>query len=195
MPVQPAPPTADGGARHLYLGDRWSFPRQGSAARQVWLPIAGAEAGPLLRRYLVAWHPVSGDEVEIAGAEIAVDLASSEAGESAEVRFHGSRVALRGLCHPGGGYAHVVIRDAVDSSTAVESYVDMYAKVRQDRVCFVGPELPRGEYTVRVAVTGESPRWSDKTRSSYGSTGCDVTVTGALVLGLDQRHPIRWDRM
>lgn len=173
----------DGGPRHIYMGDRWSFPRQRSAATQVWLPIDPG-LGPLLGEYLDAWHPLTGTRARLEGEEIAVDFSSDQPGEAVEIPFTGTRIALRGRAHRGGGYARLEVRAAHAEDTAaarVATFVDFYAKVPDAGFRFVSPVLPPGDYVLRVGVTGEVPRWSDKRRSDFGSTGCEVTLTGAVV--------------
>ncbi|WP_420113540.1 hypothetical protein [Pseudactinotalea sp.] len=168
----------DGVPRHVYMGDRWSFPRQRSAASQVWLPIGAPDGGPPLREYLQAWRPATGESIQITGDRLAVDFSSAQVGESVEIAFTGTRIALIGRAHPAGGYARV----EVAGEAPLETHVDFYAKVAEDGVRFVTPVLPHGDHLLRVSVTGEIPQWSDKQRSRYGSTGSDVTLSAAIVL-------------
>lgn len=95
-----------------------------------------------------------------------------------EIPFTGTRIALLGRAHPAGGYARIELAGAAPLAT----YVDFYAKVPEEGLRFVSPELPHGDHVLRVSVTGEIPQWSDKQRSRYGSTGSDVTLTAAVVL-------------
>lgn len=161
--------------RWIYLGDRWSYPRQASAATYVWLPLEWGQAEPLAE-YLPAWDPASLARVDPGGRVIPAAFDSGESGAVWEAEFRGARVGLEGICTPDGGYADIEIHAA--GRVRAKATVDFYANIPQPGLRYLSPHLPDGEHTVRVRVTGHSPTWSDKTRARYGSTGARVTITG-----------------
>ncbi|MCZ2262902.1 family 43 glycosylhydrolase [Isoptericola sp. QY 916] len=170
----------------MYLGDRWSFPHQASAATQVWLPLL-TDGGPArLGEYWPAWDPATGEPVPLdrdaAGAVAAVDapFRSAGPGDRLEVDLEGARFAVVGTSDDESGYARVELLD--DGRVETSHLVDFYSKVPDTGPRYVSPVLPAGRWTLRVTPTGEVPTWSQKDGTRFGSTGSRVTVHRVLVL-------------
>ena len=177
----------------MFMGDRWSFPHQASAATYVWLPMQ-AEGGKLsIPEYWESWdtdliHPVApleGSKI-IASADIHFDdpqqwtpgngqWLSNTKGSFMEASFQGTRAAITGQTNNTSGYARVSIRDD-KGETLYSSLVDFYSKSPGIGTRYLSPVLPYGKYILRVEVTGTHPVWTDKTKTIFGSTDNYITV-------------------
>ncbi|NMM99186.1 glycosyl hydrolase family 43 [Bifidobacterium olomucense] len=169
----------------VYMGDRWSFPHQASAATYVWQQLSVNHGRLRLAEYQPAWSPVSGKAEPLEGRRIDVGFRSDKAGESVVVPFHGSRVALTGRADQWGSYARVGIRRAgagEESAMVVDPiFVSWYAKSPDFGYRYVSPELPEDDYVLTVTVTGEVPQWTDKSGQRFGSVGSMVDVDEVIV--------------
>jgi hypothetical protein len=157
----------------LYMGDRWSFPKQGSCATYVWLPIR-AEGTKL-----TLGVP---ETIELRGKNLLTGpFVSNRKDDAVEVTFSGNRIALFGESNAHGGYGRVTITDK-NGKMVISSLVDFYSKVTDTSVRYVSPRLPEGNYTLRVEVTGDNPTWSDKRKIIYGSDDYFVNVEKIVTL-------------
>lgn len=176
------------GEMAMYMGDRWSFPHQASAASYVWQRLNVDDHGRLrIERYWPSWNPVSGEEEPLRGRAIDVGFHADKTGASVTIPFHGSRVALIGRADAWGSYANVSIeQQSGDDTSAGEQvvppiFVSFYAKSPDDGYRYVSPELPEGDYVVTVTATGGVPQWTDKSGQRFGSVGSVVDVRSAIV--------------
>jgi hypothetical protein len=165
----------------MYLGDRWSFPHQASAATQGWLPLLVDDGRVRLGAYWPAWDPATGEPVQLSGRAVEARFTGDHPGEHLDVTVHGSRFVLVGTADGGSGYALVELLD--DAGHVAGSHlVDFYAKVPDSGPRWVSPVLPEGLWTLRVTPTGKVPTWSTKDGTRLGSTGSRVAVDQVLVL-------------
>ncbi|WP_154794002.1 family 43 glycosylhydrolase [Occultella kanbiaonis] len=174
----------DGAAVPMYMGDRWSFPHQASAATYVWLPITVDGTSLTLGEYWPAWdvarvQPVPPESV-FDGPPIEVTFRSEGPGDAVDVPFAGTQVALVGTADDHGGYALVEIRD-YSGALVASLLIDLYAGAAESGLRYVGPELPRGEYSVRVTVTGDGSVFYKKDGTRLGTKGCRVALDRLLV--------------
>lgn len=97
-----------GGGLPIYIGDRWSYPRQASAATLVLLPIETGNGQMRIGEYLPVWSP---DTLEKAVPEPEHSLAfrSNVPGESIRIAFTGERIVLFGNTDRHGGYGDIEI--------------------------------------------------------------------------------------
>lgn len=173
------------GMMPMYMGDRWSFPHQASAATYVWQQLSVNHGRLRLAEYQPSWSPISGKAEPFEGRHVDVGFRSDRAGESVSIPFHGSRVALTGRADQWGSYARVGIRRAEageESAMVVDPiFVSWYAKLPDSGYRYVSPELPEDDYVLTVTVTGEVPQWTDKSGQRFGSVGSMVDVDEAIV--------------
>jgi hypothetical protein len=79
------------------------------------------------------------------------------------------------------GYALVRIWE--NDKEVFSTIVDFYSKTPDERVHFVSPSLPKGEYTLTVKVTDENSTWTDKKATiHYGSDDFYVTFYDVVEL-------------
>jgi hypothetical protein len=171
----------DGETVHMYMGDRWSFPHQASAATYVWLPLHIESDAITLPRFLPSWSPESAAETDLQGAELEIGFSSRERGAFVEVPFSGNQVAVHGSADQSSGYALVEIFDAAGDDRVHELLVDFYSLQAEHGLRYVSPRLPTSEYRLRITVTGEAPVWKDKAGNRFGAVDHRVTVDRLVV--------------
>lgn len=171
----------------MYMGDRWSYPYQASAATYVWLPLKAEGTELSIPEYWQTWLPTSCRPYDFLSSHLRQPmlLSSNHLGESVSQLFRGRQVVLVGTSSPHGGYAKVTITDK-DGISVHSSLIDFYSKVPDTGYRFVSPRLPLGEYSIKVEVTGERSNWTDKRKNLFGTDDCYVETSDLLVIA----HPI-----
>ena len=168
----------------LYMGDRWSFPHQASAATYVWQPLTIRGDSASMLSYLPAWDPHTLQSVDLlrnAKSRFVGQWRCDSPSDSLVVRFRGRRVAVSTRNAPDGGYLRVVVRDA-HGIVVHEALVDCYAKVEEVGLRYLSPILPKGRYSVTLRPNGDHPEWSDKRHAHFGSPSDWVVVTSVSSL-------------
>ncbi|MBC8052619.1 MAG: family 43 glycosylhydrolase [Sphingobacteriaceae bacterium] len=181
---------------YLFMGDRWSFPKQASAATYVWQPLQVDGLSLSIPNYQEAWQINTSTGVAsiksikdkiIANTDkslIVYDgkwqpspesdtlsvISSDFKDASFSVKFKGKRAGVYCLSGPDKGYASIILQNE-KGRTVYSSIIDTYCKYPVSTLKFYTPVLPKGNYILRVSVMGERPNWSDKKKTQYGSTG------------------------
>jgi methyl-accepting chemotaxis protein len=70
-------------------------------------------------------------------------------GDTVTMRFRGTKIRYYGLCEPN----HGIIAASVDGGP--ETMVDQYAPSHESRMLWESPQLPEGEHTFTLRVTGD----------------------------------------
>lgn len=173
------------GETPMYMGDRWSYPRQGSAATNVWLPITVNGDSLSIPKYMQAWDASSFNPVDVLkGKEKVFDKtwAAKTTGDKLSVSFTGTQAAVTGTTDKDCGYALVSITDA-SGNTVYSSLVDFYSNVNfPSSIRIITPKMPRGKYKVTIEATGTQPNWSNKRGDKFGATDCFVRVDGVYAM-------------
>lgn len=169
----------------MYMGDRWSFPHQASAATYVWLPIRVDGDRLSMGEYWPAWDATTTEPVDLHRLGTWHDLTFTSALPSSGVDapFEARRIAVHGTSTPSSGYARVEIFVGDQPEPALSTTVDFYSKRPDDGWRYVSPELPTGPKRIRITNLGEAPVWYDKARNRFGSDDTRVTTSGILELG------------
>lgn len=160
----------------MYMGDRWSYPHQASAATYVWMPMKVDDEKLSVPSYWQAWNPQNikeNDVLKDANRKKPLVLNSNQKGKTVKLKFKGTHVALIGKTDKHGGYALVSVRDK-KGNVVYSSLIDFYSKVPQESIRVITPRLPFGQYTLVVEVTGEVPFSKDKHGNRFGSDDCFV---------------------
>ncbi|NPD82058.1 family 43 glycosylhydrolase [Prevotella sp. PINT] len=177
------PVKQNGSTSYMYMGDRWSFPRQRSAATQVWLPIQAKDGRLSIPEYKEVWNPFTGQAVELAGIRKPLDWQSCEQGAVKVLSLKlkkNNRIIVKGRTANDGGYALVRIVDNKGNERH-RQLIDFYSKVPADGIRYVSPRLPKGAYRLEIEVTGLKSNWSDKKGNVYGTTGTYVRIDAVEV--------------
>lgn len=165
----------------VYMGDRWSFPKQQAAATYVWMPITFNGDVLQIPELWNTWnvHTMQAEIPDVIQT-VKVGWEASVRGESLSYSFHGRRIGITGGTNSMGGYAKVTI---VDSSEKVvlSTFVDFYSKVPAHGFRFVSPILEDESYRLCIEVLGEHSVWYDKKKNRFGSNGYRVHVENIIL--------------
>ena len=175
----------------MFMGDRWSYPHQASAATYVWMPLQVDGTHISIPEYWQCWDinrlkPVDalrkGKQIPVSKMKFTPDweqdngrLLSNMKGSVLSIPFKGTHTAVIGESNPHSGYARVSLLDA-KKDTVYVSLVDFYSKYPEKAIRIMTPEMPEDNYTLLIEVTGIMPVWTDKTKAVYGSDNSFVTV-------------------
>lgn len=159
----------------MYMGDRWSFPHQASAATYVWLPMQAESRELSIPEYWEAWDIDSISKSEQNGVSITHSWSSNTTGDILRVPFKGKQISIVGKSDRQSGYAKIRIMDK-NGDILHNSLVDFYSKVEDNGVRFVSRTYPEGEYILEVEVSGENPVWFNKRGDRFGSSDFFVNV-------------------
>jgi len=187
---------------YMFMGDRWSFPKQASAATYVWQPLQIEGTSISIPTWREAWtintstgiaSTVKVDGRAISNKENSLITctgtwrsdtlsvtSSNEKNACFQVKFNGARIGFYGLARPDGGYARVTIGNS-KGKPVLSSIVDMYCKYPELSLKFLSPVLKKDNYTLTVSVMGEHGNWWDKRKNVYGSTGNFVSLDKVVI--------------
>jgi hypothetical protein len=110
-----------------------------------------------------------------------LQLRSNTAGVALQVPWTGEQVAIIGSSDCHSSSAEVEILDAQRRQVAF-LLVDLYSLVPDDGLRYVSPRLPKGDYTLRIAVTGERPAWFKKDGERFGPRDSSVSISEVITL-------------
>jgi len=189
----------------VFMGDRWSFPKQASAATYVWQPIIVSGNKLSIPSFQQAWQinlvtgrvtvPLmnlktigNGDTASIKykgiwEQQLTKDISASRTDmkdASFSISFKGTRVGFYTLKGPAGAYAWVMLRNGKGEAIC-STIVDIYCKYQGSSLQFLSPVLPKGKYTLTVTAMRERSNWSDKRRNDYGSTGYFFSLDKVII--------------
>ncbi len=186
---------------YMFMGDRWSFPKQASAATYVWQPLIVSGYNISLPKFKEGWkiNQSTGEVSAVKSVEKTISSADKRimytgswkqdtlAVKSSDVKdasfsfvLKGTQIGIYGLARPDGGYAGIVIRDS-KGKTILTSSIDMYSKYQAVVLKFLSPVLKKDTYTVTVTVLGEKWWWKEKSGRLSGSKGNFVSIDKVVV--------------
>ncbi len=184
----------------MFMGDRWSFPKQGSAATYVWQPIRIDTSKIFLPGFIESWKPIYAgigfEKIEQNGLSLINNkiffkegswkhenggLQSNEKDACVTFNFTGSKVGVKARTNNTSGYAKVTILDS-KQNVVISSIVDCYSKNETISQVFVSPKLKKGNFSLKIQVLGEHGSWTDKSKTIYGSTDNYVIIEDIRVL-------------
>jgi hypothetical protein len=185
----------------MFMGDRWSFPKQASAATYVWQPLTVNGYNLSMPAYMEAWKvDLSTGKVFLGTSGVksvnAFDTkihysgnwkndtlsvkTSKEKGGSFSFTAKARQIGFYGLARPDGGYAHVGIQNS-KGKTILFSNIDMYCKYPVSTLKFISPLLPKDNYTITVSVLGENWYWVEKSGRRSGSKGYSISLDKIVI--------------
>jgi len=153
FPVQ----NEEGETTYMYIGDRWSFPKQGLAGTQVWQPLVANGTSLSIPEFWEGWDPQTEQKVvpfdggieipqnsfeltwnwENDGSQIRCDVA----GDTLRAEFKGTKIAIFGESFIDGGYAKVTILNKF-YEPVFSTMVDFYRNKTNQGLRFISPGLP-----------------------------------------------------
>lgn len=185
----------------LFMGDRWSFPRQASAATYIWQPLKVEGYKISMPEFKEAWKIDLGtgttSSTALQGKIIAASdkqikytgnwqqdtltlKSTDEKGASFSFTASVTQFGLSGLARPDGGYASIIIRNS-KGKTVLSSAVDMYSKYPAVLLKFLSPVFKKDNYTIIVTVLGEKWWWKEKSGRLSGSKGSFISFEKIIV--------------
>lgn len=185
----------------MFMGDRWSFPKQASAATYIWQPLTvdvhkiaipqfAAACTIDLSTGVASSAIIKGNEMKVTDTQINYSgnwqldtltvKSSNTKNDSFSFTIKGTQVGIYGLARPDGGYANVSIRNS-KGKTVLNSSIDMYSKYSTVLLKFLSPVFKKDTYTVTVTVLGERWWWKEKSGRLSGSKGDFVSVEKIVV--------------
>lgn len=186
---------------YMFMGDRWSYPRQASAATYVWQPFEVNGRSLSIPKFQQSWQvntqtgkaivsKIIGSEIKCSDRRIqyfgkwrhdsANTMSAAEKDAHLVFSFMGTRFGWCGLACPEGGYAEVVVRDR-HQNIVLKSVVDVYSKYPENGLRFISPRLKKGHYTITITVLGEHWYWVEKSGRQSGSKGTVVSLKNIFV--------------
>jgi len=189
---------------YLFMGDRWAFPYQKSAATYVWQPLTVKNDSLFLSDYKENWQinrstgkwsavKLKGETIQNSDikrikysenwktqTDSFSDTNSDVKGAFFSVKFSGSQIGFYGVARPNGGYAQVEIKDS-KGKTIHSNQIEMYCKYAESSLKYLSPILKKGNYELIVTVLGKHGNWYKKDGTKFGSTGDLVSVNQVIV--------------
>lgn len=177
----------------MYMGDRWSFPLQGSAATYVWQPITVTGDSISISAYRESWKvdfsKLNASDVEIKKKSVKSKcviergdwkisdgkLTSKEKGAVITCSINGTQVGIKAISNNISGYARVVIRNS-KKEEIINTLVDFYSKYEYSSQKFLSPVMKKDKYTLSIEVMGQHGVWSNKAKDTFGSTDDFVVI-------------------
>lgn len=159
----------------MFMGDRWSYPHQASAATYVWMPIKTNGNKISIPEYWQSWSTKTMAPVATPQLQTLADGKVMKAGDSINVKCQGEPIYIYGKTDKHSGYAKVTIYKGKEA--VYSSLLDFYSKNECEGLRMISPEMPAGEYTLSIKCLDDYPVWTDKTKTIYGSDMAKATIT------------------
>jgi hypothetical protein len=167
----------------MYMGDRWSFPKQRSAATYVWLPLQAEDNKLSIPQYYEQWDASASryNNIVLPNDSLTPLTHSPALGEKFKFKAQrGDRLAIYGKTNECSAYAVVTIKKG--RKTILQQPIDFYSLQASEGLRFLSPSLKKGRYSVTINVSDMKPNWADKRRNDYGSKGYEVNLTKICIL-------------
>ncbi|AXP79683.1 Glycosyl hydrolases family 43 [Mariniflexile rhizosphaerae] len=189
----------------IYMGDRWSFPKQRATATYVWQPLIfnddeismpeyheswtiNVETGvwkdvPMKPSYKIAYNDEAVSYKGLWKDAEGDDTKSKRANTkdaTASISFKGSQIALRGVASIDCGYGHIIIKSP-KGETVHDTWVDMYSNKTVEGLQYMSPMLPEGEYILTYSPTQSHWYWTEKSGKQWGSIDTFISFSEAWV--------------
>ncbi|MBM6991963.1 MAG: family 43 glycosylhydrolase [Prevotella sp.] len=162
----------------MYMGDRWSFPKQRSAATYVWLPLQTEGTRLSIPEYLESWDVLASTSSHTVVPDFPTTTVSEKPalGRPLRLKLHkNQRIAIFGKTHDHGCYADIEIRKG--KKQVIRQTIDLYSSAPAEGLRYLSPALKKGKYTLIITASPMRPNWTDKSRTIYGSKGNAVDLT------------------
>jgi hypothetical protein len=187
---------------YMFMGDRWSFPKQATAATYVWQPLSVSGHSISLNGYKEAWKidQQTGIASTVILKQKIIDAAdkrivykgkwkqelvyvksSDEKDASFSFTVKATQIGIYALAQPEGGYASIIIQNS-KGKIVLAANIDFYSKYLAMPLKFMSPVMKKDNYTVTVKVLGEKWWWKEKSGRLSGSKGHYVSINSVVVV-------------
>ncbi len=190
---------------YIYMGDRWSHPKQNASATYVWQPLQIHIDRLSIPEFYQSWSLnintgvwkntcFSGKIIENYHPEIVYqgkwehhtindefsDSFSNDKDAKVTYTFNGSQIGIVGVASSDKGYAQVTIRND-KGNVILSNVIDMYCKYPEASLKFLSPKFPKGTYTISISVLGEHWFWTEKSGKKSGSSDVAVSLDKFII--------------
>jgi len=190
---------------YMYMGDRWSFPKQKATATYVWQPLVFNGDEISMPEFHESWaidvetgewkdvqlkpeyEIIYKDEVvsyvgewELSEGDNTLSQRANTSDAKISFKFNGSRVALRGVASIDCGYGRIVITNS-EGEIVHDTWIDMYSNKTVEALQYMSHVLPEGEYTLTFSPTQSHWYWKTKSGKEWGSKNTYISFNKALV--------------
>lgn len=129
-----------------------------------------------LAEYGEAWSPDT-LQMDSLHPQYCVSFSSNRKGETFDIDFEGTQIALFGKTDKHGGYGEIEILDQAGACVHKTS-VDFYSGAPAKGLRYLSPVLAFGKYHVTITVAGANSVCETKSGIRFGSDGYDVNING-----------------
>jgi len=186
----------------MFIGDRWSSPKQASAATYVWQPLNISGTTLSIPEYKEAWRINPAGRVRTKNTVKEMIIANGNKNslsysghwnadtlgvrsafstkDSLIIRYKGAQAFLYGLSRPDGGYAYVNIYNS-KGQLVISGTIDTYCKYYVKTLSFLSPKLPNDSYTLTMSALGQHWSWIEKSGRRTGSKGNLISFDHLIV--------------
>lgn len=190
---------------YIFMGDRWSHPRQRSSATYVWQPLVFNGDKISLPDFKERWKIntktgewrsdcITGRITENTNPKLSFkgdwqhgnledsinDSRSNEVNASCTLSFTGRRIAIESTANSDGGYAKVELKNS-KGLVVISTTIDMYCKYQERSIKFLSPVLKKDTYTLTISVIGAHWFWVEKSGRKSGSNGDFISINKFIV--------------
>lgn len=200
------PVTGSEDSTYIFMGDRWSYPRQGSAATYVWQPLTVSGTSMSIPVFNEAWriNPATGTWSNLSTSGTTIDNIAFDK-KKKQFRFAGDWIhrtndtfrntesvsdadgAAMRLKFTGTQLKLYGVNTPLggygrleildkNDNIVLSATIDFYSKYHDVGLKFVSPFLKKGIYTLNLVVVGAHSVWYNKARNVFGSTKNYVSV-------------------
>lgn len=163
--------------QYMYMGDRWSFPRQKSSGTYVWLPIEASSGKISINKYLDFWNFYDVNKKAHKTSDNKISFLSNKKNNKLEITFDGSRILVTGNTNRHSGYANFLLLD-VNNKIIHKSLIDFYSVVPSSGIRYYSPKLSCETHKLIIFSDESHGVWSDKRVEKYGSDGDWLDISG-----------------
>jgi len=189
----------------MYMGDRWSFPKQRATATYVWQPLVFNGDEISMPEYIESWavdvktgrwkevplkptYEISFDDKavsflgnwELVSGDNTSSKRANKLESSLSIQFKGKQIALRGVASIDCGYGHIVIRNK-KGEIVHDTWIDFYSNKTVEGLQYMSHILPKGEYTLTLKPTQSHWYWTEKSGRQWGSKDTFISFSKAMV--------------
>jgi len=190
---------------YMYMGDRWSFPKQRATATYVWQPLVFKGYEISMPEYHESWvidlktgkwkelplspyYEIMYDDKAVSYVgnweDAPYDNPKSKRANTKDasllIKFKGIQIALRGVASIDCGYGHIVIHNN-HGEILHETWIDMYSNKTVEGLQYMSPVMPKGEYTLNFSPTQTHWYWTEKSGKLWGSKDTFISFSKALI--------------
>lgn len=160
----------------MYMGDRWSFPRQASSATYVWLPIETDEGAFKIDDYLESWRFFDDVSKSSDLQETVVSFNARNKDVILSKKMYGYQFSVFGKTSKESGYCEISVFNT-KNKLIHKSIIDFYSLIPSEGIRYISPKLPLDNYKIEIMPLEETGIWYKKNGEKFGGLDTEICVT------------------